>query len=486
MPPQTPRPPDLDANGNPVPTTNADGSVSTTLSARGPKPPDLDANGNPVPDAPAPTYPWRRAMTAGADKPGIPPDVAAQMRAMGAGTPVPSSPAVVGDVRGAVAGVAPAVGGMVGGMVGGIPGAAVGGMAGDVVRQALTPAPSGDRGSTLGRMGREVVDLGESGAAQGAAQAAGEGVAWTGGKLASWLMNRATTRVTAQLAREFPDLSDTLIDNALTVSKGGYEKAKGMLVAAKAVANDALKTADATGATIPVSMNADLADSFKTAVLDQALKRGQVPTHPDTPLAVASQRLSPELQALFDQVDASVGKTFDLTPSQADLFKTQLQKESRALYLNRVAPNGPRALQAEAIEKADFATQLNSAIDGVASGYKAANAAAKPLIGAVRGIQQAIRPSGNLLQAMVRPAVGVALGGSAGSYEGGTPGALAGAVIGGAMTSPEGMSREAITLAHPVTQAILRQLPRALAAAVAKYLPSGPTAPSGTALAPAP
>jgi len=46
-------------------------------------------------------------------------------------------------------------------------------------------------------------------------------VAKAGGVMAKWLMNRATSRVSAALLRDFPELSDTLIDNALTVSKGG-------------------------------------------------------------------------------------------------------------------------------------------------------------------------------------------------------------------------------------------------------------------------
>jgi hypothetical protein len=70
----------------------------------------------------------------------------------------------------------------------------------------------------------------------------------------------------------------------------------------------------------------------------------------------------------------------------------------------------------DATERAEFASRLNDAIDDLASGYKSANAEAKPLIGAVRGIKQAIRPNGNLYQAMVRPAVGGLLGEETGRH----------------------------------------------------------------------
>ncbi|HMF61860.1 MAG TPA: hypothetical protein VK595_15880, partial [Vicinamibacterales bacterium] len=104
-----------------------------------------------------------------------------------------------------------------------------------------------------------------------------------------------------------------------------------------------------------------------------------------------------------------------------------------------------------------------------AAGYRAANAGAEEMIGAVRGITKGIRPGSNLYQAMVRPGVGAVLGGVTGAEAGGTKGALVGGLVGGALTSPAGMSRLAVTLGRPSVQAILRQSPR-LATAMAQLM----------------
>jgi hypothetical protein len=315
-----------------------------------------------------------------------------------------------------------------------------------------------------------VKELGQQGAVQGALQLAGGKVAEAGGALAKWLMNRATSRITAALARDFPDLSDTLIDHALTVSKGGEAKARTLLTIAKNEARATLKQADATGARVPIQLNDDLAESLKTAVLEKAVKAGKTTAPADMPLATASQRLDPQTKAVFTRIDNALqgDGVVHLTPSEADVLKTQLQKESRALYANRVAPNGQRAMGMGATERAEYASRLNDAIDALAGGYKTANGKAQEMIGAVRGIHQAIRPSGNLYQAMVRPAVGAVLGEEGARRSGVNP--IVGGIAGAALTSPAGMSREAIILANPIVQTALKQLPRTTAAALTKFV----------------
>ncbi len=358
-------------------------------------------------------------------------------------------------------------GASVGGVPGGIGGATAGGALGEGARQAIERVRGNDvpHGMDIPK------SIATQGAEQGAYQVAGEGVAAAGGVLAKWLMNRATTRVTSRLAEEFPELTDTLIANALTVSRGGYEKAKALLSAAKAPARAAIATAEAAGHTLPVELTPDVADSLKTALLEKAIQAKQVPVEAGTPISVATKRLPAKMQELFASIDkAADGGVMDLTPTQADLLKTQLQKESRSFYLNKIAPNGRKAMGMGSQELADYATQINSGLDALAPGYKAANAEAQPLIGAVRGLKQATRPSGNLLQAMVRPGVGAVMGAMAGEHEGGTPGAALGAMAGAAMTSPAGMSREAIILAHPVMQSLLKQMPRTVADRLSEFL----------------
>lgn len=399
----------------------------------------------------------------------------------------PQGPATIGEQ---VAAKAPAIGetigGAVGGLTGGRLGAVMGGAAGrgygelaahaaeipgavvDVARNLMTEPMATIKGAAQG-IAEGVGDAGLSGARQGAFQLGGEGVGWAGGKLARWLMNRATSRVTARIAQEFPELSDTLIDNALTVSEGGYGKARSLLMTAKGKATAALRTAESTGATVPVQLTPEIADSLKTAAIEGAMKAGQAQSGGQGAVTVATERLSPKVKVFLNTIDAALekGDALHLTPTEADLLKTQLQRESRQLYLAMRGPNGVPAIGQQAALKADYAAQLNTAIDGVANGYKSANAEAQPLIGAVRGLKQAIRPSGNLYQALVRPAVGAVMGEEAGRRSGHP---VAGAVIGGALTSPAGMSREAILLAHPAMQQILKQMPRGTALALTSFL----------------
>ncbi len=160
------------------------------------------------------------------------------------------------------------------------------------------------------------------------------------------------------------------------------------------------------------------------------------------------------------------GRAATLTMAEADALKRSLQLEAKALYRSVIATNGRSPVSLMAKGKADMAAALNDAIEQAttsagAPGYKAANFAAKEMIGASRAIAQAIRPGKNLYQAMVRPGVGAMLGGSAGEAEGHP---FLGAAAGAVMTSPGMMSRQAIALSHPAVQALLKQLPRATAA----------------------
>jgi hypothetical protein len=180
--------------------------------------------------------------------------------------------------------------------MGGVPGAAAGGAAGEGFNQVVQHATeipgaiadvarnvlNGEGAATLKGFAEGathgVVNAGEEAAGQAVGQGVGNVLAAGAGKLAPWLMNRATTRVTERLMREFPNLSDTLIENALTVSKGGEAKALGMLKAAKSKATAALGIADKTGATIPIELSEDLGESLKTALLEKAVKSGSVAT----------------------------------------------------------------------------------------------------------------------------------------------------------------------------------------------------------------
>jgi hypothetical protein len=371
----------------------------------------------------------------------------------------------------------PTVGGVIGGVVGQTPGlrmvtAGIGGAAGEGYRQLgkhITEIPGAIvdvarnlvtdpdvRAATLRGAWEGTKEGATQAAIQGGIQAAGQGageaLVGTAQVAAPWLMNRALN-LTAKLSREFPTMSSTMLEHAITVSKGGLEQARALLQAAKTTANAALTKAQATGLTVPITA--------ATNGLRKTL--GEV---------VNSADIEGGLQVLAD-VERKIGggRAGALTPVEADALKRSLQTQSKQLYTAAKMGQGKPNVTVRAQALADMAESLNEAIGTLttnagAAGYRAANATAQELIGAARGITNAIRPGANLYQAMVRPGVGAVLGGLSGAETGGTKGAVTGTLVGGALTSPAGMSRLAVALARPSVQAMLRQAPK-LAAALA-------------------
>lgn len=367
----------------------------------------------------------------------------------------------------------PSILGGIGGMAGGVPGAAAGGAAGagyqdlvargkqipgavaDIIGNPLDPIPhplEALKGFTKGA-GEGFVNAGKHGAVQGASELAGQKLVG-GGKVAStWLMSRAVN-ASQRLQREFPNLPQIMIDNALTVSRGGLEKARKILLAGKAQANTALGRTTEAGVVIPIEAATKGLDKTMDTVANSADVDGGLQA----------------LIALERKIKA--GRPETLTLEQADKLKRSLQLEAKALYIAAKSPNGRPAMAVAAQGKADMAEALNAAIElatqnAGAPGYKAGNAIARDMIGARRGIEQGTRHGTNLYQAMVRPGMGALMGGAAGAT-GGHP--WAGAAAGAFLTSPTGMSHGALLLANPVFQRLLQQLPRASAQAVISAL----------------
>lgn len=362
----------------------------------------------------------------------------------------------------------PAAGGITGGAIGasigapfglafggvplGIGGATLGGGAGEAAKQLINRV-RGKRAPA--DVGEAATDIGIQGGIQGAGQAIGAGLAGVASKASPWLMNRALN-LTDRLSREFPDLSATMIKRSLTVSKGGLAEARTFLTAAKTKANAALAAAHAKGATVPI---ASATNGLKRTVVE----------------VMNSEDIEGGLRALAAvERKITAGRAADLTPIAADQLKRSLQTQSKALYLAGKMGQGRPNVTVKAQALADMAASLNTAIGDVttasgAAGYRAANAEAAEMIGAVRGITKGIRPGSNLYQAMVRPGVGAVLGGLSGGQAGGTKGAVGGVLVGGAMTSPAGMSRLAIALSKPSVQMVLKRSPQ-LAAALASWV----------------
>lgn len=372
---------------------------------------------------------------------------------------------MIGGAGGSVFGVG------VGGVPGAIGGAGIGGATGESARQLIRHAMGAEAPASASDA---AVDIAKEGGTQAAYEAGGRVIAAAAKPAARWMMNRAMN-ATERLSREFPNLSQTMIDNALSVSQGGLRRARALLSQAKAGVNEGLEQAGKanfaagkiSGAKIPVQLTPELADSLKTAIVEGAIQSGVTKTGGGS-VSAATTRLPKAIQQLLGAVDraAETGQALDLTPELADAFKTQLQREVKALYMQGTSPTGLSAVPALKAIKADFAARLNDAIDAVAAGYKEGNATAQPLIGAVRGIRHAIRPGSNLYQAMVRPGVGALLGGAEGYRQGGGVGGAVGAAAGAVATSPGTMSREALILANPLFQSLLKQLPRSAALSV--------------------
>ncbi len=298
-------------------------------------------------------------------------------------------------------------------------------------------------------------------AAEGAAMAAGEGVGRgvvAGARTSSrWLMNRATNNMAARLAEEFPTVAQDMIEQTISVSKGGYDKAQLLLQGYKGAANAAVQTADKAGATIPMS------------VVTDAMRRGV------TPAIGASGNIPGNTRALdlvVTQVTGGRGATLSI--AEADALKGALFSEAK-LLLKQYAQAGTKglpALKVEAEAKLAAARALNDAIGAAteqagAPGYRAANSSAKDMIGVLRGLKTAMRGPQNNYQALVRPGVGMLTGGALGETQGHP---FAGAATGALLGSPAGLSRSAILLGSPAVQAVLRQLPKATVAAITSAL----------------
>lgn len=287
-------------------------------------------------------------------------------------------------------------------------------------------------------------------ATQGATMAAGEGIgrgvvagAQAGSK---WMMNRATNNAAARLSEEFPTVAQDMIDQAISVSKGGYDKAQAILKQYKAVANAAVQTADQAGATIPTTV----ATNAMQAVLKPIASSGDVAGNLAT-LAKIEQ-------------EVGAGRGAALSIADADALKGSLFSEAKIL-LKQYAQAGTKGLpqlKVEAEAKLAAARALNDAIGAAteqagAPGYRAANSSAKDMIGVLRSLKTAMRGTQNNYQALVRPGMGALMGGAAGETQGHP---MAGAMAGAMLGSPEGLSRLAILLGNPAVQAFLKQTPK--------------------------
>lgn len=359
----------------------------------------------------------------------------------------------------------PTVGGIVGGVLGGVPGAGLGGAAGEGVKQFAQHAteipgalvdvarnavqqPAATLKGALQGAGEGMLNASKEGALMAAGEGIGSGAVKAASSVGRYVMGEALNP-TLTLARQFPELSQTAIDHALTVSKGGLNKARTLLTQAKATANAALDTAHAAGASVPV-----------TAATDGLQKTfDEVALHSSDPVGTLSK-----LATLERKITA--GRSGQLTMREADALKTSLQHEATALYKQAASGGGSSKTAVEMVAKADMAHALNMAIEDIATkagapGYQAANSVAQDLIGATRAISKQLLTNnrsavGKVLTDMATPStMGAVLAGGPGAAIG-----AAGTIAGKLATTPSNLSRISIFLSHPIVQDFLRQLPK--------------------------
>lgn len=353
-----------------------------------------------------------------------------------------------------VAKALPAVGGAIGGMIGGPAGAAVGGAAGqgyktlvqnaaeipgamrDVARNAMQYPSETAEGAVSG-VNRGGLDTGLQAAAQGGLQKAGDVASTVAtSKVAPWLMDKALN-LSDKLSREFPNLSQTMIENALTVTQGGLNQARKMLRAAKDQANGALATAERAGAAVPITAATDGLNTTLQKVVNSSDPEGGLRA-----LIAAERKIT-------------TGRSPTLSPTEADALKVSLQTQSKALYAAEKAGTGRPNTTIHAQALADMAASLNQALGNIttqagAPGYRDANAGAQEMIGAVRGIAKGMKGNDIISAARKGPS----------------------AALGATVTTPAMLSNFGLMASKPSMQALLKQSPRISALVLQMLSPS--------------
>src|SRR5215471_1879600 len=262
------------------------------------------------------------------------PSEAEVMQALGATTPPASQESFLSRnapaIGGTVGGIA---GGLIGGPAGAIGGAALGGAAGEGYRiqqagQPIDPLTAGER-------------MAVQGAGQGLVSGVSEGLGALAAPVARGMM-KVGAGVTAKLAAEFPNLSQTLIDNALTASAGGAERARSLLMTAAAKTRGLITQADSKGVTVPITAATNaLTQTMQRHVMNSADIQGGIDT----------------LARLENEITA--GRGANLTIAEADALKSSLQQGAERAY---AAAGRPKSLPVEVLAKRDMAASLNQAI----------------------------------------------------------------------------------------------------------------------------
>ena len=317
-----------------------------------------------------------------------------------------------------------------------------------------------------------------------------------GPKISKWLMTAATRDVAQRILNDFPGLRTSLIERALTISRGGYDRAAALLARWKGEADHVIQIAEQQGLTVPVKMDWDQFTLFKNAILANLKKTGTLSPAPGAVTPLMS-RVPAATRQLLIRAGKAAGhnRAIDLTPTQADLFKQELQAFVRktGFYQRATEITKGKPITSVMTESMDLAARdVNNWIERIAKGYQAANKEAQTALGATRAMKSVERSAAR--HGFKTPAVGVGViaaraagglaGGGAGYETGGAQGAAYGTTIGlglgfsagevlKLLDNPWALSHGSILLTKPAVQTVINQLPTHLATLLVKVLREG-------------
>jgi len=354
--------------------------------------------------------------------------------------------------------IAPMALGAAGGIIGGPVGAAAGGFVGEAAKQVVQRGH--DDPGVPATAGGQLRDMLTSGAKEGALELGGRVVMGAASRLGRSLVDNAV-RPAPNLAKEFPDVIDTVIReripvgrNVLPWTRSGSQQAKGLLRESARTTRGLLRQAGEEGVTFSPQQIA------AKDIADLAQRIGNQPiSGPDL------RRLSAMTVTYLKEHGEA------MTPQAVKDMKQAAQSLAKPVFRAQQAGGGVTADQALGARFNEaVASGAKTALETIA-GIADSEARTQRLIGATRAVRQAeVRRLPLMAEGLsaASAVIGALLQPDSGLDDRVRNAALAYLTARG-ISSPRAMSRVGLSLTGPVIQGLLQQVPR-LAYAVATEL----------------
>ena len=191
---------------------------------------------------------------------------------------------------------------------------------------------------------------------------------------------------------------------------------------------------------------------------------------------------APEFKQLGSIVEAWVDKhATTLTPVQVKELKRAAQQISKAVMSAERETGGAEAASLAAQFQRGIAKAAKAALEDI-PGVGAKEARMQRLIAGTKALQDVEARNTIPLMGELGTQVAMGLGGGFGGATAGIPGGIGGAFLGGLLfrfgVHPRTLSRLGIIMASPVTQQVIRQLPRTLTAGASQHTQQGEPTPN--------